>query len=131
VILGEILVPEQPESEQACLAFSAGNYLSTYTLQVLKRGRLQIPSCTWSRAAEYHDVSAAVVITPVRPRQSASETCSIARPFQIVTETQKAVNEALDRLERPWDSRRFTYGGRRFVWKKNKSIRNHMDTPVR
>lgn len=94
-----------------------------YTLQAMKRRRMQIPSCTMSRAAEYHNVSAAVIITPVRPRSDAAETGSVGRPFRIITGTGKDVQEAPDRLERYWNPRRFTYGGRRFVWKQNTTFR--------
>ena len=90
-----------------------------YTLSARKQNRYQIPVCTMARTAEYHSTCATVTVTSIRPRDLRSTAGRVGRPLDILPGTQKVVRDAPDRLERDgWTPSRFTYGGRRFVWKE-------------
>ncbi|KAF8526525.1 hypothetical protein BU17DRAFT_82611 [Hysterangium stoloniferum] len=89
-----------------------------YTLEACKKARYQISHSTLSRAAEYHGACAMAIITPVRPRKYEYEHRVVGRPFKIhMLETNVEISESPDRFEKDWNPRRFTYAGRRFVWK--------------
>jgi hypothetical protein len=90
-----------------------------YTLSSCKRSRMQIPACTLARAGEYHSTCAHIIVFPVRPRQYGWAGRMIGRPFSITTGTGTTVKVVPDRFERvSWTPRRFSYGGRRFVWRE-------------
>lgn len=92
-----------------------------YTLSSFKRNKMQVSVCSLARAAEYHSMCAHIIVTPVRPRQFRSEGCMVGRPFSITTSTGTTIKVEPDRLEKmSWTPRRFSYGGRRFVWREMK-----------
>jgi hypothetical protein len=87
-----------------------------YLLEINAPPKQQISSANFSRSAEYNIPCITIYPTPVKP--------SSASGFKgrVMTLAVKSLPgpfvETPDRVERtPWGPRRFTYGGRRFVWK--------------
>jgi hypothetical protein len=98
-----------------------------YTISALKPARFQIPLVAMSRVAEYASNCATITVTPIKPRQTSAECGKVGRTLTIQTGTSQAISDAPDRLEKDWAPRRFTYGGRRFVWKKGNEITNFVE----
>jgi hypothetical protein len=99
-----------------------------YTLAALKGRRLQIPVVSMSRASEYHTNCASIVVEPLKKSYpSAASARIVGRTFRIQTATTTVVADTPDRLEKEWTPRRFTYGGRKFVWKESGSRVNFIE----
>lgn len=88
-----------------------------YVLQAPKRSRYQIQQTTLHRSTEFLNPCARVLITPVRTTDALRPEYWKGRPLQVFGLTGRPVTEQPDRLERVgWGPRRFSYGGRNFVW---------------
>ncbi|KAF8148077.1 hypothetical protein B0H34DRAFT_679996 [Crassisporium funariophilum] len=83
--------------------------------------RLQITSCSMSRASAYHEPCAKVQIGRVNPNLPGG-TVHVGRPITITTGLNTTVVDKPDQVERKWAPRRFTYGKRRFVWRGNSKL---------
>jgi hypothetical protein len=88
-----------------------------YVLQAHKRYLHQISTTTLHRSAEFTNVCVQATITGVRPRSNHIALRLKGRPMQFYTPSSRVIREEPDRLEKTgWGPRRFTYGGRQFVW---------------
>jgi hypothetical protein len=99
-----------------------------YTLASDRQNKMQIPVCIMARAAEYHSVCVRVVVTPIVHPPTRLLGTFVGRPLTLTTETGTTIISAPDRQERPlWTPRRFIYGRREFVWKKDDTQRGNWE----
>ncbi|KAJ3505224.1 hypothetical protein NLJ89_g7529 [Agrocybe chaxingu] len=89
-----------------------------YSLHGVRGIRQQFAWSTLSRVAEYEGICASVEISPVQETNDFGYANGlISRLLTIKTCSGTTVIDRPDRLGKGWCPRRFTYGGRRFVWK--------------
>jgi hypothetical protein len=82
-----------------------------YVLQAETHHRHIIPTMTLHRSAEFTDTCVGVTTT------AAALSSDRGRPIQFHTLSPRIIREELDRPgQGGWSPRRFTYGGRQFVW---------------
>lgn len=94
-----------------------------YVLKVTKRRGYQIPIAMFHRSSEFMNSCIQITITPVAPQVYEFPLRSKGRPMELST-SSRVIKEQPDQLEHDsWGLRRFTYGGRQFVWisEKNES----------
>lgn len=83
-----------------------------YLIQIRKKHRYQIPLAMFHRSSEF--TKPCIQTTP---RHDKYATMRKGRAFQHYTMSSRVIEEKPDRVEnKSWDPRRFTYGGRQFVW---------------
>ncbi|EAU82401.2 hypothetical protein CC1G_11087 [Coprinopsis cinerea okayama7 len=91
-----------------------------YTLSASRAPWTQFKTCTLSRAAEYHENCSRVTIEQIdSSRWAAADAAQIGRTITATVPDGRGtkVSTVPDRVDKSWAPRRFTYGGRRFVWK--------------
>lgn len=89
-----------------------------YICEALKHRRTQFPQVKFCRASEYPEPRYITDITPVTHKALPQ---ILGRPLRHASVYGGAVDERPDRDSACdlWQPRRFTFGGRRFVWKAN------------
>jgi hypothetical protein len=93
-----------------------------YVLQGLKRRRYQVSQTLLSRATEFTSPCVQTIVTPVQSTGSKLDG-GIGRQLTHITSSGLPVVDKPDRTKHvEWEPRRFTWGGRQFVWKRGKSI---------
>jgi hypothetical protein len=100
--------------------YTAREYSDKYSLYMLETshrdGDNQITTADFFRAAEYPQPCISVLLSGIDKRDAKaaykSRCIKLSGPFS------QPIQEYPDRQQKiPWSPRRFTYGGRRFVWK--------------
>jgi hypothetical protein len=100
--------------------YTAREYSDKYSLYMLETshrdGDNQITTADFFRAAEYPHPCISVLLSGIDKRDAKaaykSRCIKLSGPFS------QPIQEYPDRQQKiPWSPRRFTYGGRRFVWK--------------
>lgn len=99
--------------------YSAREYSDKYSLYMLEcshRGDNQVTSAEFYRVAEFPTPCISVLLSGIEKKDSnaayKSRCIHLRGPFS------QPIKEYPDRQQKvPWSPRRFTYGGRRFVWK--------------
>lgn len=92
-----------------------------YVLRAFKRHRYQIPETFLHRSTEFSRPCARVIVTPVST--PGTKAILVGRPLQVFNLTGRPILDQPDRLNKPtWGLRRFTYGGRQFVWMEAEGI---------
>lgn len=92
-----------------------------YVLQALKKRRFQTPQTYLSRATEFTSPCVQTYITPVTSTGSKFDG-GIGRQLTHFTSSPLPIVDKPDRTKHiKWEPRRFTWGGRNFVWKEGKS----------
>jgi hypothetical protein len=101
-------------------AYDASNQHQLYILEAHAPPNKQHGYLGFHRAAEYNVLCIRITPAQVKPRDFPEGASGLkGRTLTMKHENLlRDVVEAPDRIERvPWGPRRFTYGGRRFVWK--------------
>jgi hypothetical protein len=100
-----------------------------YVLQAHKPSRYQMSTATLHRSAEFTNPCVRVAITGVKPSTDRVGSRLKGRPMQFRTPSPRVIVEKPDRLERQgWGPRRFSYGGRQFVWETEDKNEWHPQT---
>jgi hypothetical protein len=100
-----------------------------YVLRAHKARRRQIHEAAFLRSSEYAGPPAIkITIVPVDVRKTGgSGSGSLYGRNMILQSAMGVVEETVDRQLKPsWGPRRFSYGGRQFVWKERSGISNVM-----
>jgi hypothetical protein len=93
-----------------------------YVLQGLKRHRYQVTQTTLSRATEFTSPCVQTFVAGVQSTGSKLDG-GIGRQLTHITSSPLPVVDKPDRTKHiKWEPRRFTWGGRNFVWKQGKSL---------
>jgi hypothetical protein len=96
-----------------------------YMLEAAHRGDNQVTTADFFRVAEYPQPCINVLLSGIdkqRMSASAKNAAYKSRSIHIRGPFAQPVKEYPDRQQKiPWSPRRFTYGGRRFVWKSSDS----------
>ena len=93
-----------------------GDSQTLYVLKIPKRLRQQIPITTFHRSSELMNACIETTITPVVTGLTEHSAYKKGRPMEFST-SSSYIEEQPDQLEsNSWGPRRFTYGGRQFVW---------------
>jgi hypothetical protein len=101
-----------------------------YIMRATGAPNVQVQTTTLHRATEPSTACIRVTISPIKTKvaytklsTAGAESLMVGRPLQIQTQFPPVViQEPTDRIEKMgWTPRRFTYGGRRFVWKQENS----------
>lgn len=81
------------------------------------------------RSGEAHNACAQVVISPIKLETGMSGSGTDGRALSITTLVNKTIVDSPDRVgyARRWTPGRFSYGGRRFVWKDSGKVTNLID----
>lgn len=100
-----------------------------YTLRAHVTPNVQLPFTILYRTAEFAMPCVHVSIAPIKTKTAYGmlgeagarfEAGMTGRPLELTSGVWGTIKEAPDRLEKVgWAPRRFSYGGRRFVWKKD------------
>lgn len=99
-----------------------------YTLAAARYNGMQIPVCTMARAAEYYSECSRIIVTPIVHPSFRIHGTFTGRPLTHKTETGTTITSTPDRSrETLWTPRRFTYGRRKFVWKKDNGQRGNWE----
>lgn len=98
-----------------------------YMLEAMHRGDNQITTADFFRVAEYPKTCIHILLSGIE-KQRLSTSCKYAAyksrciHLDVKDAFSQSVKEYPDRQQKiPWSPRRFTYGGRRFVWKSGDS----------
>lgn len=99
--------------------YTAREYSDKYSLYMLEashRGDNQVTAADFYRVAEYPQRCISVLLSSIDKRDAKSAYKS--RCIHLQGPFSTPIKEYPDRQQKiPWSPRRFTYGGRRFVWK--------------
>jgi len=102
------------------VAASEDDRQTLYVLKAVKENHYQIPLTTFHRAAEFTTPCITVRVTPIRPSPDKFGSKFKGRSLHFYSALSRCIQEEPDRLERQdWCPRRFSYGGRQFVWDKD------------
>jgi hypothetical protein len=100
----------------------SGERQTLYVLQGLKRHRYQVAQTTLSRATEFTSPCVQTFVAGV-PSTGSRLDGGIGRQLTHITSSPLPVVDKPDRTKHiKWEPRRFTWGGRNFVWKQGNSI---------
>ncbi|KAF2204612.1 hypothetical protein GQ43DRAFT_364234 [Delitschia confertaspora ATCC 74209] len=101
--------------------YSAREYSDKYSLYMLEcaqRGDTQITSAEFYRVAEFPTPCISILLSGIEKKAKAASDAYKSRSIQLRGPFSQPIKEYPDRSHKiPWSPRRFTYGGRRFVWK--------------
>jgi hypothetical protein len=108
--------------------YTAREYSDKYAMYMLEaahRSDNQVTTADFFRVAEYPQPCINVLLSGIEKQRMAASTKNAAyksRCIHIRGPFAQPVKEYPDRQQKiPWSPRRFTYGGRRFVWKSSDS----------
>ena len=97
-----------------------------YVLQCLKRPRYQVAQTQLSRATEFTSPCVRTMVTPIASTGSSLDG-SVGRQLTHLTSAPLPVVDKPDRTKHvAWEPRRFTWGGRHFVWKKKAMLETEL-----
>ncbi|KAF1839998.1 uncharacterized protein K460DRAFT_371961 [Cucurbitaria berberidis CBS 394.84] len=94
-----------------------------YMLETSHRGDSQVNAADFFRVAEYPQMCISILLSGIDKKRISSDSSKDAayksRCIHLRGPFSQAIKEYPDRQQKiPWSPRRFTYGGRRFVWKQ-------------
>ncbi|KAH6638342.1 hypothetical protein C7974DRAFT_391385 [Boeremia exigua] len=98
-----------------------------YMLEAMHRGDNQITAADFFRAAEYPKTCIRILLSGIEKQRLSTSSKDAAYKSRCIHLDAKdafaqSIREYPDRQQKiPWSPRRFTYGGRRFVWKSGDS----------
>jgi hypothetical protein len=112
-------------SGQRKYIYTAREYSDKYALYMLEtshRGDNQVNAANFYRVAEYPEPCISILLSGISKKRISNDSSKDAayksRCIHLKGPFQQAIKEYPDRQQKiPWSPRRFTYGGRRFVWK--------------
>jgi hypothetical protein len=93
------------------------NGQTLYTLEAIQRIAHQVKAATLRRISESMTPCVHVKITAITTQSNKGYQAGMGRPLTFHTSGSVVIKEEPDRLDTfGWGNRRFTYGGRQFVW---------------
>ncbi|KAI8940175.1 hypothetical protein NX059_003882 [Plenodomus lindquistii] len=105
--------------------YSARDYsdkYSLYMLEAMHRDDSQVNAAEFFRVAEFPVPCISILLSGIdkqRGNSSSKDAAYKSRCIHLRGPFSQAIKEYPDRQQKiPWSPRRFTYGGRRFVWKQ-------------
>ncbi|KAH7399342.1 hypothetical protein BKA66DRAFT_161284 [Pyrenochaeta sp. MPI-SDFR-AT-0127] len=106
--------------------YTAREYSDKYALYMLEtshRGDTQVNAADFYRVAEYPQTCISILLSGIDKKRISTDSSKDAayksRCIHLRGPFSQAIKEYPDRQQKiPWSPRRFTYGGRRFVWKQ-------------
>ncbi|CAO2656790.1 Nn.00g055930.m01.CDS01 [Neocucurbitaria sp. VM-36] len=106
--------------------YTAREYSDKYALYMLEtshRGDSQVNAADFFRVAEYPLPCISILLSGIDKKRISTDSSKDAayksRCIHLRGPFSQAIKEYPDRQQKiPWSPRRFTYGGRRFVWKQ-------------
>jgi hypothetical protein len=109
--------------------YSARDYSDKYALYMLEathRDDSQVNAADFFRVAEFPQACINIILSGIDKKRISSDSSKDAayksRCIHLRGPFSQAIKEYPDRQQKiPWSPRRFTYGGRRFVWKQGDS----------
>ncbi|KAH5136546.1 hypothetical protein HBH70_120270 [Parastagonospora nodorum] len=112
-------------SGQRKYIYTAREYSDKYALYMLEtshRGDTQVNAADFFRVAEYPNPCISILFSGIDKKRittdSSKDAAYKSRCIHLRGPFSQPVKEYPDRQQKiPWSPRRFTYGGRRFVWK--------------
>jgi hypothetical protein len=112
-------------SGQRKYIYTAREYSDKYALYMLEtshRGNTQVNGAEFFRVAEYPQSCIAILFSGIDKKRISTDSSKDAayksRCIHLRGPFSQPIKEYPDREQKiPWSPRRFTYGGRRFVWK--------------
>ncbi|KAH8732723.1 hypothetical protein GQ44DRAFT_745010 [Phaeosphaeriaceae sp. PMI808] len=112
-------------SGQRKYIYTAREYSDKYALYMLEtshRGDSQVNAADFFRVAEFPQPCISIMLSGIDKKRittdSSKDAAYKSRCIHLRGPFSQAIKEYPDRQQKiPWSPRRFTYGGRRFVWK--------------
>ncbi|KAG9188610.1 hypothetical protein G6011_07315 [Alternaria panax] len=103
--------------------YSARDYSNKYALYMLEathRDDSQVNAAEFFRVAEFPQPCISILLSGIDKKHMASKDAAYkSRCIHLRGPFSQAIKEYPDRQQKiPWSPRRFTYGGRRFVWRQ-------------